>query len=359
MKKHLGRLAPVLLALCMALGMAAARADGIPTATWTYDAEHGWEGTLEIDEDTTIRLSNLTHDLSEGTVYRSPIRICGGATVNIVVDGDVVLKANPTNISAGIEVEQGSTVCLYATEGASLTVTGGKYSAGIGGIGYDSAYAENPKAGAVLIDSGTITATGGDRGAGIGSGYHSSASSIVILGGRVTAYGTGCGAGIGSGYGTSGGAANASGVGFYDGGSITISGGVVHAYGSDFAAGIGGGFGASSGDIDICGDAEVYAVGAMGGAGIGTGRGTTKAANYDAEHARLSVRIRDSAVVTAAAGKDPRDSQQPVGGAGIGLGRQWEACGSVSIEDSASVTAFAEFHAAAIGGSWGVVRVTA
>ena len=65
-------------------------------------------------------------------------------------------------------------------------------------------------------------------------------------------------------------------------------------------------------------------------------------AALDAEHARLSGRIRDSAGVTAAAGKDPRESQQPVGGAGIGLGRQWEACGSVSIEDSASVTAFAE-----------------
>ena len=378
----------LLLALMLVLGaagagvMSASADDTPPAADITYSSENDWEGTLVIDESKTVKLSGVTHE-NDGT-YGSPIKICGNSEVNLVFEGDNVLTANPSVNSAGIEVEEGSTVSIYGLEGSSLTVTGGRYSAGIGGIGYGSPSVENSKAGNVIIFSGNITVYGGDRGAGIGSGYHSSAGDIIIKGGNITAFGRGCGAGIGSGYGTSGGAAvandgtpTAKGVGYYNGGNITISGGTVRAaateidfdifdvfdsdtyyasegYSDTFAAGIGGGYGASSGNIIIEGDADVTAFGSCGGAGIGTGRGTSDANKYDAENFFCNITIRGNAKVAAAAGADHRSSVVgDDGGAGIGLGR---ACtlegypeGTIVIEGNAQVTAVAEDHAAAIG----------
>ncbi|MBR2735247.1 MAG: hypothetical protein IKE05_03550, partial [Clostridia bacterium] len=207
-------------------------ADTIPTEDVTYTAENGWEGTLNISQDSTVKFINVSHvNSGEDT---SPIAIRGNSNVNLVFEGANVLLGNADVISAGIEVEAGSTVNIYGLEGSSLNVTGGKYGAGIGGIGYGAASTENPTCGNINIYSGNITAIGGARGAGIGSGYHSSASNINIYGGNITALGTECAAGIGTGYGTSGGAAvnnsgnpTGSGVGFYSGGNITISGGVI------------------------------------------------------------------------------------------------------------------------------------
>lgn len=340
----------------------------------TYDSP--WLGTLDISENKTIKLKDISYS-TDGTDYSSPIRIKGGATVNILFEGDNVLTGNSGVISAGIEVENGSTVNIYGMDNSTLTVTGGKYSAGIGGIGYNATSENNPSAGNVIIYSGNITAIGGNRGAGIGSGYHSSASDIRIYGGNVTALGMGFGAGIGSGYGTSGGALLASKVGYYNGGNITISGGIVRAagwnadfdnldiynpesmynsqYSDTFAAGIGGGYGASSGNIVIEGNACVYALGNCGGAGIGTGRGTNKVANFDSAHADCNVVIRGNACVYALAGEDRRDNMGFASGAGIGLGRAWSltenTCGSVRIEDNANVYAYAENGANGIGAS--------
>ena len=377
----------LILSLVLVLGavligvMCASAQDEIPEPDETYSGEIE---PITINEDITILLSNVTIS-TEGTTYGSPVKITGGATANIVLEGENVLTANPSRISAGVEVESGSTVNIYAREGGSLTVTGGMNSAGIGGIGYGSVSATNPKAGNVNIYSGTITAIGGGRGAAIGSGYHSSASEITIKGGDITALGTGSGAGIGSGYGTSGGAAAAAGTGFYNGGNITISGGRVRAaschidmdnfdvlnsdtyygegYSDSFAAGIGGGYGASSGNIIIEGDADVTAFGSCGGAGIGTGRGTSKAANFDNQHFDCNIIIRGNAKVAAAAGADRRSSiVGDDGGAGIGLGR---ACtlegspkGTISIEGNAQVTAVAEDHASAIGAGYAVGKYT-
>lgn len=217
-----------IFSLCIALfvGMIVAVGESnfpIPEVDVTYNSDNNWEGTLKINENKTVKISGVIHS-NEGTSYGAAIRISDNSTVNLVFEGDNVLAGNSGIISAGIEVEEGSTVNIYGMDGSSLTVTGGKYSAGIGGIGYGSASATNPKAGNVIIYSGNIMAIGGDRGAGIGSGYHSSASNIEIKGGNVIALGTGSGAGIGSGYGTSGGAAVAAGVGFYNGGNIKISG---------------------------------------------------------------------------------------------------------------------------------------
>lgn len=348
----------------------------IPEADTIYDSDNNWEGTLEINENKTVKISSITHS-NQGTTYGSVIKISGNSTVNLVFEGENILSGNSGVTSAGIEVEEGSTVNIYGIDGNNLTVTGGKYSAGIGGIGYGSVSANNPKSGDVVIYSGNITAIGGDKGAGIGSGYHSSASNIEIKGGNIIALGTGSGAGIGSGYGTSGGSAVAAGVGFYNGGNITISGGTVKAaayhinfdnfdpdntetlysegYSNTHAAGIGGGYGASSGIIIIEGDANVTAIGASGGAGIGSGRGTSKPANYDADNFNVDITIKGNSKVIAMATNDTRSNQTPEGGAAIGLGRgctiEGSPKGSVTIEGNANVYAVGPYYAQAIGGS--------
>lgn len=360
-----------------------AYAENIPDADVTYTSENDWEGTLALNTDCTVLISGITHDNSE--YNGSVIKISNNSTVNLVFEGQNVLTANSSFVSAGIEVEEGSTVNIYGKDGSALIVTGGKYSAAIGGLGYNSVGANNPRAGKINIYSGTITAKGGDRAAGIGSGYHASASEISIKGGDVTALGKGGGAGIGSGYGTSGGAAAAAGVGYYNGGNITISGGTVRAaawymnfdnfdqydpqtlygdgYQDTFAAGIGGGYGASSGNIVIEGDAEVIALGSCGGAGIGTGRGTSKSQNYDTEHAYLNVVIKGNAKVVAMSTEDRRQSVVgDTGGAGIGLGRGWgfenQPVGSIVIDENANVYAYAESGANGIGASSTVGKYT-
>lgn len=370
----------------------------IPTPDVTYGVGGDypdWEGTLEVNENKTVKISGITHDNTE-TTYGSAIKICGNSTVNLVFEGENALSGNPAQLSdtfsaAGIEVESGSTVNIYGVDGSTLTVTGGRWGAGIGGIGYRDPSREQRVCGNINIYSGNITAIGGYYGAGIGSGYHSSALDINIKGGNITALGPSCGAGIGSGYGTSGGAARdkdgnitGAGVGFYNGGNITISGGIVRAaayqmnfdnfdpynldtlygegYSNTFAAGIGGGYGASSGNIIIEGDADVIAIGSCGGAGIGSGRGTSSKNKYDDENFDVNITIRGNAKVIAMATRDARNGYEnkAQGGAAIGIGRgctlkDGEAGGgpkgTVKIEGNANVYAVALNYAQAIGGS--------
>nr|MCR4609977.1 InlB B-repeat-containing protein [Eubacterium sp.] len=309
------------------------------------------------------------------------IRITGNAKVNLVISGENELSVSVSHVGAGIQVDEGSTLCIYGEEGGSLTVTGGEYSAGIGGAGFKDALESNPSAGNIEIYSGSITAIGGRRGAGIGSGHHQSGGNISIYGGNITAYGTEGGAGIGAGYGTSGGGKVAVQVGYYNGGEITISGGTVfaascevdkneidlddpakiyHGYNSDvsntFAAGIGGGYGASSGVIVIGGDAEVTAIGSCGGAGIGTGRGTSSSNKYNSDKAQCDITIKDNAKVVAITGKESRGSTiGEAGGAAIGLGRCWgienTSVGTITIADNADVFAYADGSSNAIGTS--------
>ena len=122
----------------------------VPVPDITYTSDSDWEGTLEVNEDKTIELNGVTHDNS-GTTYGSAIKICEHANVNIVLNGSNVINANPAIISAGIEVEEGSTVNIYGADGGTLNVTGGKFSAGIGGIGYGNTGGSNPKAGNINI----------------------------------------------------------------------------------------------------------------------------------------------------------------------------------------------------------------
>ena len=317
----------------------------------------------------------------------SGITIASGYEVTLIFSGNCSVSgnwsSNVQNCSAGIEVKNGATLNIYGEEGAALSVTGGNYGAGIGGSGYRSVDARNLTPGAINIYSGTIIARGGDRGAGIGSGYHQSGGEINIYGGNITAIGTNCGAGIGSGYATSGGAGEGNLIGDYTGGTINIQGGGIRAaaysiidfasldyYDSNtfngtnntFAAGIGGGYGSTSGNVTIGGSADVIAVGGCGGAGIGSGRGTTARNKYNGSCVPCNITIRDNANVVALAGKDISDGHQPAGGAGIGSGRGFGTIGSsageIRILDHARVFAHAAAYADGIGSSLPVIHIS-
>ena len=193
---------------------------------------------------------------------------------------DGSLKATGGDSGAGIggggQWGDGSGENITIT-GGSVTATGGKWAAGIGGVG-------NGKN--ITINGGTVNATGTDGGAGIGGGSRSSGEAITINGGTVNATGTDGGAGIGGGDEGSGedititgGTVNAAG-GDYGAGigggisgngkNITITGGTVTAAGGDYGAGIGGGFRGNGENITITGG-TVTAKGRLGGAGIGGG----------------------------------------------------------------------------------------
>lgn len=284
------------------------------------------------------------------------VEIESGASVVLVLKGTSKITVDASSEKAGIHVHTGASLTIQG-EG-TLSVTGGKYSAGIG-----SAKEEVP--GTIRILSGTVNAAGGERGAGIGSGYHTSAGDIVIDGGMIRAIGGWAGAGIGNGYGTSGGGEGK--VGVYHGGNITINGGTVYAsafdvdfsridpmnpgflkaYDNDsFAAGIGGGYGSSSGNIKITGG-TVVAIGSCGGAGIGSGRGTSKATNYDENAFFTNISISGDAEILAMATDDARNNKG--GGAAIGTGRGVHTGGTISITGTAKITAIASPYAAAIG----------
>ena len=66
----------------------------IPIADVTYGVGGDypdWEGTLEINRNLTVKVSGLTHENTESG--DAAIRICEGATVNLVFEGENVLYA--------------------------------------------------------------------------------------------------------------------------------------------------------------------------------------------------------------------------------------------------------------------------
>ncbi len=339
------------------------------------------DGPIVITENKTIELKGVT---IEGTdIYPSPITIEPGVTVNIILSGENTLTAKSEKNSAGIFVNRytsdpdnpiDAVLNIYGREGGKLTVTGGFYGAGIGGVRDGGIGSGTP--GVINIYSGEIYAQGGTDASGIGAGKSSSGNEINIYGGNVTAIAGSSGAGIGTGYATSGEASNK--VGSYSAGIINITGGTVRAaagkfkddydfddfdadnskyffencYESNgFGAGIGGGYGSNGCSIKIGGDADVIALGSCGGAGIGSGRGTYKPGNYEANCTPYDITIEGNAKVVAASPDDPRINQEG-GGAGIGGGKGFDDGGSIKILDNADVTAIAEAYAAAIGGSW-------
>ena len=155
-------------------------------------------GTVTIADGASITLNDAT--ITNGIVCE------GSATITLAGTNRVTV----THYTAGIRVGGSGTTLTIRGDG-SLTVTGGKESAG---IGLDETYNVDVIGGDIVIEGGDITATGGlltggndyeYGGAGIGTGYIYAGGSnsktarigdITIKGGSVTAIGyTGIGKG--------------------------------------------------------------------------------------------------------------------------------------------------------------------
>ena len=203
--------------------------------------------TIELDGDNELKSGNHRAGLEKNTSTST---------------GTLTLKDSKGTASGSLKAEGGSSGAgiggggqwgdasgeNITITGGSVTATGGKWAAGIGGVG-------NGKN--ITITGGTVNATGTDGGAGIGGGSRSSGEAITITGGTVNATGTDGGAGIGGGDESSG-------------EDITITGGTVNAAGGDYGAGIGGGISGVGKNITIAGG-RVTVAGGDYGAGIGGG----------------------------------------------------------------------------------------
>ena len=227
----------------------------------------------------------------------------GGSGKNITITGGTV-NAKGGLEGAGIGGGTGGSGEAITINGGTVEATGGKFGAGIGG-------GLNGVGKNITIKGGTVNAAGGDNGgAGIGGGGSGSGEAITITGGTVNAAGGGQGAGIGGGnYGS--------------GEAITITGGTVEATGGDFGAGIGGGSWGNGEDITIKGG-TVEANGGLFGAGIGGGN----AASIGGSGKNITI---TGGTVKAAGGER---------GAGIG-GGSWGSGSNVTVSGAAQVTAIA------------------
>ena len=210
----------------------------IPDATTLSASGITVGSTITVGSGQTFTLSWTTLSVTSGPA----IQCNGNAT--IVLDGTNTVTTTAEDYPAIQAGGSGTTLTIQGS--GSVTATGGKYAAGIGGK-------KDGVCGNIAINSGTITANGGESGAGIGSGYNSKSEytcacgDITISGGTVTANGGFLGAGIGSGngYGTN--------LTISTCGAITISGGNVTATGGDFAVGIGSGHYGKFASITITG----------------------------------------------------------------------------------------------------------
>ena len=290
------------------------------------------------DKVLNLTLRDVKIDVSDNRTYgdetgKAALSVQGKGSVEIELDGKNELKSGYKR--AGLEKTSEGTLTLKddKKKAGSLTATGGKFGAGIGGGNGGSGknititggtvnatggkYAagigggQNGSGENITINGGTVEATGGDNGgAGIGGGDRGSGEAITITGGTVNAAGGEQGAGIGGGnYGS--------------GEAITITGGTVEATGGDFGAGIGGGSWGNGEDITIKGG-TVEANGGLFGAGIGGGN----AASIGGSGKNITI---TGGTVKAAGGER---------GAGIG-GGSWGSGSNVTVSGAAQVTAIA------------------
>ncbi len=278
-----------------------------------------------IDADGAVQTVTATQvTASTGTLYsgwyvvEGPDPMTRSGTITISGDAKLILADGASltvagsNWNAGINVSPGKSLEIYGQElgTGALNATGGPDGAGIGGGDWSAG-------GTVAIYGGTVTANGGNDGAGIGGGWMGNGGTVAIYGGTVTANGGNDGAGIGSGYHASG-------------GTVTISGGMVTARGGDASAGIGGGIIGNGGNVVISGGV-VTANGGNDGAGIGSG------------WAADGVNVVISGGTVAATGGD--------GGAGIGGGSAGDG-GNVAISGGTIKAAGTGYGASSIGGGW-------
>ncbi len=283
--------------------------------------------TINAGENATanVTIKDVHIDTSAGD--SAAISVTGTGDTNISFTGDNSVKSADNH--AGIEKNgdnkvTGTLTITGTSDNATLTATGGKKAAGIGG-GIEQS-GEN-----ITITGGKVTATGGRSAAGIGGGYNGEGSHIKITGGEVTAKvneDDNAGAGIGGGKNK-------------NGSDIEITGGKVTATGGYGAAGIGGGFQGNGDKITISGG-EVNATGGVGnnssaGAGIGGGNAG------DGTNIRIS-----GGTVTATGGSVASSKANGAAGIGGGGGKNGDAQ-NVTISGG-TVKATGGYGAAGIGG---------
>ena len=147
-------------------------------------------------KDVKIDVSRTGNSLNDDK-GKAALSVQGSGDVEIELDGDNELKSGAHRAGLEKNTSEGTLTLKDDNQKAgSLTATGGKYGAGIGGG--DSGIGED-----ITITGGTVTATGGVLGAGIGGGAEGSGQNITITGGTVNASGW-AGAGIGGGVNASG-----------------------------------------------------------------------------------------------------------------------------------------------------------
>ena len=317
-----------------------------------------WGNTITVINKVANTVLNLTLrdvkiDVSDNRTYgdetgKAALSVQGKGSVEIELDGKNELKSGYKR--AGLEKTSEGTLTLKddKKKAGSLTATGGKFGAGIGGGNGGSGKnititggTVNAKGGlegagigggtggsgeAITINGGTVEATGGKFGAGIGGGLNGVGKNITIKGGTVNAAGgDNGGAGIGGGDSGSGEAITINGgtVNAAGGGQGAGIGGTVEATGGDFGAGIGGGSWGNGEDITIKGG-TVEANGGLFGAGIGGG----SAASIGGSGKNITI---TGGTVKAAGGER---------GAGIG-GGSWGSGSNVTVSGAAQVTAIA------------------
>ena len=201
------------------------------------------------------------------TVVR--IVVPSGETNQIALDG-LHLDVSNTPSACAFSIASNATVSLNLRGGNTLF------------SGSDCAGLQVPQGATLVIatnSTGSLSATGGRHGAGIGGGIARTGGNITISGGAVTATGRGNADPDGNGGARIGGGGVYNGPRPGDGGTIVIDGNAtVIAMGGEAGAGIGGGggcLGGIGGTIRIGGNARVTATGSShldgGAAGIGGG----------------------------------------------------------------------------------------
>ncbi len=195
-KMKFGRKAMLfMLSLAFMLGMIPGKslmvfaADAVPYQAWDESSGTVKAATPCMDYETISDQNawgtagqETWYVLKEDKTYSSRITVKG--TVNLILCDGATLTAG-----GGIAVTAGNTLNIYGQSGGTgaLVATGGNENAGIGGNGAN---------GTVNIHGGTVTATGGKYAAGIGGGRKGNCGIICIYGGSINATGA---SGIGTG----------------------------------------------------------------------------------------------------------------------------------------------------------------
>lgn len=272
--------------------------DGSITVNATKSSQTVTQGSTSKDDDAPVITQ---HDSETATTNTITINAAENATAQVTLDDVNINNSRSFDIAAVQTTGAGDVTIELDGEN---TVQGGYYYAGV----------DKDNTGALVItntdevteeDPGSLTATGGRFGAGIGGGHgRPDASNITITGNAVvTATGGQYGAGIGGGHATT------SNPG--DGENITIEQNAhVTASSQGFGAGIGGGTWADGSNITISDNAYVEAVSGRAGAGIGGG------CNADGSN----ITISDNAQVKAQGGEKYSNGGGYGAGAAIGDG---------------------------------------